>query len=718
MHLAGAGGAGTSWQQPALVAAAFLQWAALAHLALWGVERRDLRWILPAIGISVIATAAGDGSRGFGLLAIPALVRARWRYELRGSERWLLGFLAAIYFLSHGISINDFRPHLPDPTLGGGGRFAAWVDSLGAMYALLSLRHVRRAQLRIRSIRRRLVVSHLLAGAVPVALLLAFWFLSAYLTMCNDKAAVAVRMMEQDAVELRAALAGTADPEEAGRTLARLGARYIAPGPGGPPWTAQWGEELPQAAVAWIEGEAWLAARDAGRGIALRPLAPLLASRYEPAAGARLALAANMRVSTNERGVQIGPETVDEDSTAAPGESRHAGSDIRGGPGASLVRILEFSPAGGRTDDVLLLARAGFVESLIGSVRGVRENPVSFFYLVVLGIVALTLLGVELYAAGMVSRMARSIAGAIASLRRGTEELEAGRLEHRIPIEGRDDLWDVAASFNQMAKGLQRAQSLELERERMEGELRLARQIQSRLLPAGPPSVVRLDLAGTYLPAQEVGGDYYGYLAAGEGRIGLVIADVAGKGIPAALLMSGFRASLLSQMLDRLDPGSALARVNDFLLQGIDPGRFVTAFLAVLDPAAGRLRYAGAGHNPPLLLRAGGGIERLEQGGLMLGVLEGLSYPTAETRFLPGDLLVLYTDGVTEAQNDAGELWGEERLVEAIRRAPAGASCAELAALLLEEVRRFEGPHHRFDDITLLLARYVDGAPPAPPVVP
>lgn len=735
MQAAVATGQGASWQPPALVLVAFVQWLAVARLALWRVERRDLKWIIPSIALALMAGNAGERSPA-ALLAIPALVRSRWRYELRGRERALLGLLAILFLASHFLGVNDIRAPLPDPQLGGAHRFARWVDGLGVIYALLGLGHVRRAQLRIRSIKRRLVVSHLMAGAVPVLLLLAFWFLSAYITMCSDKAATAARLMQQDAADLRTALESGLAAEDPARALAPLGATVLRPPADAQPWLAHWTDDLPQAGVAWIEGEAYLAARVAP-DVALRPLEPLMTSRYEAAVEARVALGTNLSVTTDESGVRIGPDvkapgdkpapilTLSSGDEAAPGFDdpqgrRRVGADIGGGPGAAGLPLLEFSAAGGRLSDTLVLARAGFVESLIGSVRSVRESPVNIFYLVILGLVALLFLVLELYTVGMVTRMGRSIAKAIAALRRGTAALEEGRLEHRIPIEDRDDLWEVAAAFNQMAKGLQRAQALELERERMEGELRLARQIQSRLLPAGPPAVPGLDLAGTYLPAQEVGGDYYGYLPAGEGRVGLVIADVAGKGIPAALLMSGFRASLVSQPLDALEPGEVLARVNEFLLRGIDPGRFVTAFLAVIEPAAGRLRYAGAGHNPPLLLRASGAqgrdarasVERLEAGGIMLGVLDGLAYPTAEVTLEPGDLLVLYTDGVTEAQNDAGDQWGEERFVEALRRAGAagGVSCARLTETLVEEVRSFEGPHQRSDDVTLVLARYVGAA--------
>ena len=228
--------------------------------------------------------------------------------------------------------------------------------------------------------------------------------------------------------------------------------------------------------------------------------------------------------------------------------------------------------------------------------------------------------------------------------------------------------------------------------------------IQARLLPPGPPVVAGLELAGATVPAREVGGDYYDFIPLEDGRVALVIADVSGKGVGAALLMSGFRASLMSQDLLRHDPAEVLGRLNLFLHQSVDPGKFVTAFLGILDGRDGLLRYCNGGHNPPVVTRTDGTVERLETGGLLLGIQEPCVFRTGEVTLGPGDRLTLFTDGVSEAANETDEQWGEERLL-ALLAGSADRTCAETIASIVTEVRRFEGARGASDDVTLLIAR-------------
>jgi sigma-B regulation protein RsbU (phosphoserine phosphatase) len=168
--------------------------------------------------------------------------------------------------------------------------------------------------------------------------------------------------------------------------------------------------------------------------------------------------------------------------------------------------------------------------------------------------------------------------------------------------------------------------------------------------------------------------------------------------------MSGFRASLMSQDAGTLGPEGLAERVNDFLHRSVESGKFVTAFLGFLEAASGRLVYANAGHNPPALLRADGRVEWLAAGGVVLGIMPGSRFESGEAVLEPGDLLALYTDGVTEGADAAHEMWGEERLVESLRRL-SGRPCAEAAEALVREVRAFEGDTGPADDITVLLAR-------------
>jgi len=388
-----------------------------------------------------------------------------------------------------------------------------------------------------------------------------------------------------------------------------------------------------------------------------------------------------------------GPESV-----LLPGESRRSA-------GVALLRAQAWTEGQWKERPVLLWAQVGFLYTIRGVASNVRENPSNIMALIFLAVVALLFVLVEILTLGLVTAMGRSILRALNSLRQGTARLRSGNLRYRIPIEGRDDLWDVAESFNQMAEDLSRARELEIEKERMEGELAIARSIQSRLLPAESPTFPRADLAGLSLPAREVGGDYYDVLKLSDHEVGLIVADVSGKGVGAALLMSSFRAALLSQDLRVHGPAVTMQRINGFLHRSIEPGRFVTAFLCVLDVGRGRISYANAGHNQPLLVRATGEISMLREGGLVLGMFGDTPYRQVDIDVDPGDLLVLYTDGLTEAVNEEEEFYGEERLIDCLRRHPQ-VSCRDALRSIMTEVRAFTEGTGLPDDLTVLLARW------------
>jgi HAMP domain-containing protein len=382
-----------------------------------------------------------------------------------------------------------------------------------------------------------------------------------------------------------------------------------------------------------------------------------------------------------------------------------ASGDI-GLTGQVAVRGVRRARAGWEADSFTLTARASFRSTLIGLFAKLRENPLQAIPVLALAGLGLLLFPLAMTNLSMVRGMGGSITTGISALREGAMAFGAGRLAHRIPIAGDDDLWDTARQFNDMAHGLERARELEKERDRFENELEVARRIQARLLPAGSPHIGGLDVAGLSESAREVGGDYYDHLDLGGGRVLLVIADVSGKGVPAALLMSGFRASLMSQDTSAGAPEVVAARVNEFLHKSVEPGRFVTAFFGFLDATTGRFVYVSAGHNPPVLLRADGSVELLSEGGLILGIMPGSLFTSGVTTLGVGDLVALYTDGVTEGADAANEQWGEERLVATLRAA-GGASAHDIAHRIVREVRAFEGESGPADDITVLIARRV-----------
>jgi serine phosphatase RsbU (regulator of sigma subunit) len=240
----------------------------------------------------------------------------------------------------------------------------------------------------------------------------------------------------------------------------------------------------------------------------------------------------------------------------------------------------------------------------------------------------------------------------------------------------------------------------------MKRDLEIAREIQLWLVPSEAPRVAGLDVAWMNRPANTVAGDYYD-LIPHRGQLVLVVADVAGKSIPAALLMATLQASLRTLCTTPAPLGELVAALNSYVCAHSRGGqRFTTAFLGEYDPATRRFTYINAGHNAPILRRASGKIERLEEGGVPLGVLPQVRYAGSSTTLEPGDLLLVFTDGVPEAVNDRGAEFGEPRLVSWIQPAPSG-TAAELLGRLTQELSAFVGVALQHDDMTCVVVRAV-----------
>jgi len=235
-------------------------------------------------------------------------------------------------------------------------------------------------------------------------------------------------------------------------------------------------------------------------------------------------------------------------------------------------------------------------------------------------------------------------------------------------------------------------------------ELEIAKQVQARLFPQTLPPLRTLDYAGVCLQAREIGGDYYDFLKLGRDQVGLVVGDISGKGIAAALLMANLQANLRSQCAIALDqPQRLLRSVNQLFYENTTDSAYATLFFAEYDDRVQRLRYANCGHLSALLLRSDNSIERLDSTGTVLGLFAEWDCSIEESRIYPGDLLALYTDGITESFNVAGEEFGEERLVEALRCGRELSSTALIAAIVAE-VKQFSALEQH-DDITLIVAK-------------
>jgi len=250
-----------------------------------------------------------------------------------------------------------------------------------------------------------------------------------------------------------------------------------------------------------------------------------------------------------------------------------------------------------------------------------------------------------------------------------------------------------------------RAEAARLQAERQAArELAIAKQVQTRLFPQRQPVARTLLYAGVCHPARTVGGDYYDFLDLGNRRLGLVVADIAGKGIGAALLMANLQAALRSLSATAWEqPERFLRSVNQLLYENTADGDYATLFFAEYDDDTRKLCYSNCGHPPALLLSGDHGVERLGSTGTVVGLFEKWDCAMEERQLAPGDSILLYTDGVTEALNGEGEEFGEKRLLEAVRRSR---ECAlpELLAALADQARRFS-PHEQSDDITLIVAK-------------
>lgn len=349
---------------------------------------------------------------------------------------------------------------------------------------------------------------------------------------------------------------------------------------------------------------------------------------------------------------------------------------------------------------------------------------------------------IELLALWAALRLSRTITASVADIYRATQHIDSGDLNYRIGVTNNDQLAELSRSFNTMSGSLQKLLVEQKEKERLQNELSIAQEVQANLFPLHSRGIAKLDLHGVCRPARSVSGDYYDFLvfheeahngsaSRKETGVGIAIGDISGKGISAALLMatlhSAVRAyrfaseelvyseSAIAGLLASRDerggdcddifqsPGRILSLLNRHLYRSTQPEKYATLFLAHYDAASAKLTYSNAGQLPPLVLRPDGSILRLDQGGTVVGLMDGMHYDEDSFHMQPGDILVAYSDGVTEPENDFGE-FGEERMMEVVsryRHQPLHVISTQVMLALDAWIGAEEQP----DDITLVLAR-------------
>ena len=336
----------------------------------------------------------------------------------------------------------------------------------------------------------------------------------------------------------------------------------------------------------------------------------------------------------------------------------------------------------------------GLARPLGESLREIRRASVRNLSLGLM-VIGLAIVGIVPVSHRMTQRL-RALTG-------GVRQLAAGDFRARVPATSPDEFGELARAFNQMAQDLERHQALAVEQQRLQRELELSRQIQIDMLPRASMQFGASEIKGVSIPARQVGGDFFNYFEVPGGRLGLLVGDVSGKGVSAALLMANVQATLRAR-LPLQDDLAALADMLDRELDESTPGGvFVTLFLAILD-ASRELRYVNAGHNTQYVLRVDGRVERLSSTGLPIGLFSGHGYKEARVSLVPGDLLFFFTDGLVEAEDDRGDQFGADRL-EAILVEEHARGIDAVLERIEREVNAFRGAAEPLDDATLMAMR-------------
>jgi sigma-B regulation protein RsbU (phosphoserine phosphatase) len=343
---------------------------------------------------------------------------------------------------------------------------------------------------------------------------------------------------------------------------------------------------------------------------------------------------------------------------------------------------------------------------------------------------------IELVALIIGTRMTRTVTGAVAQLYDATKLVDHGDFSHRIPVKSTDQLAQLSLSFNSMTESIEKLILEQKEKQRLEGELAIAQEVQAQLFPRQVTELESLEVHGFCRPARTVSGDYYDFLTASSHKLILAVGDISGKGISAALLMATIHSAVraysvesLPQMRESMSrepvavgavagagrimaawpegievsPGALLGLLNHQLYESTPPEKYATLFLGIYDGRSHKLTYSNGGHLPPILIGQDGAVRRLEAGGTVIGLFDNMTYDEGSVEMHPGEIFLAYSDGVTEPENEFGE-FGEERLIDLVsvnRRFPL----LQISEAVTSAVDDWIGDNEQPDDITLVLAR-------------
>ena len=338
---------------------------------------------------------------------------------------------------------------------------------------------------------------------------------------------------------------------------------------------------------------------------------------------------------------------------------------------------------------------------------------------------------IELIALIIGTRMTRTVTAAVADLHVATRHVDRGDFSHRIPVKSSDQLADLANSFNSMTASIEKLMLEQREKQRLENELAIAQEVQDQLFPRQTAGLESLEVHGFCRPARTVSGDYYDFLSASSHKLILAVGDISGKGISAALLMATIHSAVRAYSVENLpqmrepvavgavagagrvmatwpegievSPGALLGLLNHQLFESTPPEKYATLFVGIYDGRSRTLTYSNGGHLPPILIGKDGTVRRLEAGGTVVGLFDGMTYEEDSVVMVPGEVFLAYSDGVTEPENDFGE-FGEQRLIELVRE-NRDLPLPQISQIVTMAVDDWIGDKEQPDDVTLVLAR-------------
>ena len=633
--------------------------------------------------------------------------------------------------------------------------FTAFVQFVVIVLGIWQLFRLVRFFLRkvIWSLRNRLVVTYLFIAVVPILLILTLAGLGAYM-LAEQVAAYMVRSeLDRTVASMREAASALrrSQPNSRADILRRTGEIYAERFPGivllveehGSllEWPESAGiDQAPPAAddmngVVWRAGRYYALAcvRDEGRKfLAAVPLSRRYLSRMTPGVGDVYFLRGSTRYGespsagrgfsykANQDGV-----TIDQKKFELQSEGREPAAVALPPPvnrfdlsvlWLSLIHAANWA-APRQSESALLMVHTRF-SSLVGVILSQESDKAQALLPIFFVAVAIAFLVVEMVSLIIGLSLSRTITGAVHSLYDGTQRVMKSDFSHRIAVKGNDQLATLNTSFNAMTENLERLLAVAKEKERLQAEIEIARQVQDQLYPKSAPVLKGLQVTGMCQPARMVSGDYYDYQMVEGHQLAIAIGDVAGKGISAALLMSAIQSALRMELrtsLDALSPargsangfqlstGRLVSDLNRQLYATTSPEKYATFCLALYDDETGVVTYTNAGHLPPILIGESG-VTRLDVNGTVVGAFPSSKYDESKVQLRSGDLLVWYTDGITEPENEYGEAYGEERMIDLVSK-NASMGDRQIIEILMDSVRQWTGTPELFDDMTVVLAR-------------